>query len=182
MRDWNVVVTTHGKGYILTCELLEELDLGRFARTEFYNVIVMKVEDPQRLLDGVEVILKESPDLFSYGVSRIAPAQHVFDFQNPEEFESKAREIVLRWVPALAGKSFHVRLHRRGFKGRLSTPDEERFLDDALLGALKAADTPGSLAFDDPDAIIQIETVGNRAGMSLWSREELSRYPFLRVD
>jgi tRNA(Ser,Leu) C12 N-acetylase TAN1 len=75
-----------------------------------------------------------------------------------------------------------VRLHRRGFKGRLSTPEEERFLDDALLEALQAAGTPCSLSFDDPDAIIQIETVGNRAGLSLWTREDLARYPFLRVD
>jgi tRNA(Ser,Leu) C12 N-acetylase TAN1 len=89
---------------------------------------------------------------------------------------------VLAWAPALAGKSFHVRLHRRGFKGRLSTPEEERFFDDALLGALQSTGAPGSLAFDDPDAIIQIETVGNRAGISLWSREDLARYPFLKVD
>lgn len=82
----------------------------------------------------------------------------------------------------MAGKTFHVRLHRRGFKGQLSTPEEERFLDDTLLDALKRAGTPGSLAFDDPDAVIQIETVGNRAGISLWSREELGRFPFLRAD
>ena len=182
MRDWNVVITAHEKGYILTCELLEEIDLGPFARTDFYNVIVMRVDDPQQLLDRTEEVLRQSPSLFSYGISRVAPAQHVFDFLTPEEFEGKAREIVLTWVPALAGRSFHVRLHRRGFKGQLSTPEEERFLDDTLRGALQSAGTPGSLSFDDPDAIVQIETVGNRAGISLWSREELARYPFLRVD
>lgn len=182
MRDWNVVITAHEKGYILCCELLEELKLGRVAKTDFFNVIVMKADDPQRLLDRMEETLRRSPDVFSYAISRFAPAQHAFNFQSPEEFESKAREIVLTWVPALAGKSFHVRLHRRGFKGRLSTPDEERFLDDALLGALQDAGTPGSIAFDDPDAIILIETVGNRAGMSLWSRDDLARYPFLKVD
>ena len=182
MRDWNVVVTAYEKGYILTCELLEEVNLGPFAHTDFFNVIVLKVPDMQALLGRVEDILRQSPDLFTYGIARVAPAQQVFDFQSPEEFESKARDVVLSWVPALAGKSFHVRLHRRGFKGRLSTPKEERFLDEAVLSALQAAGTPGSLSFDDPDAIIQIETVGNRAGLSLWSREELARYPFLKVD
>lgn len=182
MHDWNVVITARDKGYNLTRELLEELKLGSFARTNFYNVIVMKVDDPQRLLDKMEELGKQSPDIYSYAISRIAPAQYAFNFQSPEEFESKAREIVVAWVSALAGKSFHVRLHRRGFKGRLSTQDEERFLDDTLLGALLSRGTPGSIEFDRPDAIIQIETVGNRAGMSLWSSENLSRYPFLKVD
>jgi tRNA(Ser,Leu) C12 N-acetylase TAN1 len=182
MHDWNVVVTAHDKGYTLTCELLEEIDLGPFVHTDFYNVIVMKAPDTQALMAKVEAIYRQIRDLFSYGIARVAPAQQLFDFQSPEEFESKAREVVLTWLPSLAGKSFHVRLHRRGFKGRLSTPEEERFLDDALLEALQAAGTPGSLSFDDPDAIIQIETVGNRAGLSLWTREDLARYPFLRVD
>jgi len=182
MRDWNVVVTAHEKGYILTREVLQEVNLGPFARTDYFNVIVMKVSDTQALLRKMEGILRRSPDLFTYGIARVAPARQVFNFQSPEEFENKARDIVLSWLPALAGKSFHVRLHRRGFKGRLSTPDEERFLDDALLGALQAAGTPGSLSFDDPDAIVQIETVGNRAGLSFWSRDDLARYPFLRVD
>ncbi len=38
------------------------------------------------------------------------------------------------------------------------------------------------LAFEDPDALVAIETVGQRAGVSVWTREELRRYPFIRVD
>jgi len=75
--------------------------------------------------------------------------------------------------------SFLVRLHRHGFKGRLSTPKEERFLDEALLDALDALGRPG---FADPDAILQIETIDGRAGVSLWRREDLRRYPFLGVS
>jgi tRNA(Ser,Leu) C12 N-acetylase TAN1 len=47
---------------------------------------------------------------------------------------------------------------------------------------LAAAGTPGSISFDDPDAIVAIESVGQRAGVSLWTREDLRRYPFLRLD
>ena len=82
----------------------------------------------------------------------------------------------------LKGKSFHVRLHRRGFKGTLSTPKEERFLDEALLDALEAEGAPGHIAFTDPDAILQIETIDGRAGLSLWQREDLQRYPFLGAE
>jgi hypothetical protein len=73
-------------------------------------------------------------------------------------------------------------MHRRGFKGVLSTPKEERFLDDVLLDALEAAGKPGRIGFEEPDAIVQIETVDGRAGLSLWSAAELRRYPFLGVS
>jgi tRNA(Ser,Leu) C12 N-acetylase TAN1 len=105
-----------------------------------------------------------------------------FDFQSPEEVEARAKEAALSLVPELAGKTFHVRFHRRGHKGQLSSAGEERFLGEALLGALTAASTPGRLGFDDPDAVLVVETVGNRGGLSLWGREDLKRYPFLRQD
>ena len=63
--------------------------------------------------------------------------------------------------------------------GPVSTPKEERFLDEALLDALDAEGAPGRIAFTDPDAILQIETIDGRAGISLWDREDLQRYPFL---
>jgi tRNA(Ser,Leu) C12 N-acetylase TAN1 len=37
------------------------------------------------------------------------------------------------------------------------------------------------VSFDNPDAIIAVETIGNQAGMSLWFREDLQRYPFLHI-
>ncbi len=70
----------------------------------------------------------------------------------------------------------------RGLKGVISTQPEERFLDGALLTALAEAGTPGRISFTDPDRVIQIETVDARAGMSLWTRDELCRFPFLGVD
>jgi hypothetical protein len=73
-------------------------------------------------------------------------------------------------------------MHRRGFKGRLSSPDEERFLDEVLLVALDEAGVPGRISFEAPDAIIAIETVGKRAGMSFWRRADLENYPFLGLD
>jgi hypothetical protein len=41
---------------------------------------------------------------------------------------------------------------------------------------------PGRITFADPDAILALETVDCRAGLSLWSREDLQRYPFLHLD
>ncbi len=95
---------------------------------------------------------------------------------------SKACSIKISSVSTTRVWKRHVRLYRRGFKGRLSSHDEERFLDDALLQALEAAGTPRRITFDDPDAVIDVETLGNWAGLSLWTRADLARYPFLKVD
>jgi tRNA(Ser,Leu) C12 N-acetylase TAN1 len=176
MRDWNVVVTTHRGQFGRAQQLLKEM--GNVGRTDYYNVLVMRVDDVEVLLERLEKELSIQPELAS-AVAHIRPAHHAFDFQTPAEFEARAREIVLRWVPELASKGFHVRLHRRGFKGRLSSPDEELFLDGALLEALADADTRGHLSYRDPDAVIAVDTVSNRAGMALWTRDALRRYAFL---
>jgi tRNA(Ser,Leu) C12 N-acetylase TAN1 len=179
MRDWNVVATAHEDGYKEVRKLLA--GFGPTGTTEFYNVLVMKVADPTVLLEELGEMVAESPGLMN-DLSRVVPAEEAFTFQSVAEFEDAACAIALRWVPRLAGQSFHVRLNRRGFKGRLSTQDEERFLDDVLLHRLSERGTPGRIDFEDPDAVIDIETVGGRAGMSLWTREELRRFPFLHVD
>jgi tRNA(Ser,Leu) C12 N-acetylase TAN1 len=88
----------------------------------------------------------------------------------------------LAFLPELAGKGFHVRINRHGFKGHLSSHEEERLLGAVLQEALAKAGTPGDVTFEDPDVILVVETLGNRAGLSLWSREDLRRYPALRLD
>ncbi len=115
-------------------------------------------------------------------VSRIAPLQASFDFSTPQEFKVKAHGIVQGWAARLSGSSFHVRMHRRGLKSELPSPEVERFLDDAVLSATAGLGRPSRIDFSDPDYVIDVETAGNRAGLSLWTRNELRRLPFLRVD
>jgi tRNA(Ser,Leu) C12 N-acetylase TAN1 len=179
MEDWNVVVTIRDGGFRKALRFLRRL--GPIDRTGLYNVLVMKPTDSQAFLEGLRQQWADDPSLASV-VSRVMPVTHTFKFATHEEFEARAREAVRNFVPALTGRSFHVRLHRRGQKGVLSTPGEERFLDEALLEFLQAAGSPGRIAFDDPDAVIVVETVGNRAGLAVWDREEIQRYPFLRPD
>jgi tRNA(Ser,Leu) C12 N-acetylase TAN1 len=178
MTDWNVVVSVHDRGYKRAHELLEPY--GRIHKTDYYNVLTMTVDDPAAFLERLAKLADIVPEVLGV-VSRAVPAQRSFIFQSAEEFEVKAREMALDWAPELAGKSFHVRLYRRGFKGRLSSHEEERFLDDVLLEALEVSGAPGRISFEDPDAVIDVETLGNWAGLSLWTREELKRYPFLKV-
>lgn len=179
MTEPNVVVSVHDRGYKRARELLAPY--GQVHKTDYYNVLAMTVEDPEAFLERLGKLTEVVPEVLD-AISRAVPAQTSFVFQSAEEFEAKARETALGWVPELAGKSFHVRFYRRGFKGRLSSHDEERFLDEALLEALEAAGTPGHITFEDPDAVIDVETLGNWAGLSLWTRADLARYPFLKVD
>ncbi len=38
------------------------------------------------------------------------------------------------------------------------------------------------ISFTDPDVVIAIDTVDDRAGIGLWTREELARHRLLRPD
>lgn len=179
MEDWNVVVTLREGDFADICRSLEEL--GSVARTDYYNVLAMKVEDLAAFPDAMQALAKAVPALED-SVARAVPSTHVFLFQSPGEFEAGAKEAVARWLPELAGKSFHVRMHRRGFKGRISSQHEEQFLDEYLLTALEARGSPGRISFDDPDVIVDLETIGQRVGLSLWTRAQRQRYPLLKLD
>lgn len=73
-------------------------------------------------------------------------------------------------------------MQRRGFKGRLSSLEEEKMPDEFLLELTKERGNPGHVTFEGPDVIIAVETVAHRAGLSLWTHEDLQRYPFVRVE
>ena len=179
VKDWNVVVSIYQDGFRRALRALEAL--GRVERSPYHNVLVMTVQDPMALLEAVERLTEQSPALYD-AISRVSPAICSFEFRSADEFQGKAKSIVLEWLPRLAGRSFHVRFHRRGPRHDLRTPDIERFLDDALLDALQEAGTPGRISFSGPDAVIAIDTIDDRAGISLWTREDLARHRLLRPD
>lgn len=177
--DWNVVATTYPGSYVEARRRLRRY--GDVWATEYFNVLLLSVADVTKLLEDLEEDTREDMTLLNL-VSRIVPSQHSFEFQSPQEFEEKACRAVDDMIPRLKDRSFHVRMHRRGFKGRLSSHAEEQFLDRHILSRLEQAHSSGRVTFDDPDAIISVETVGQRAGLSCWSREERARYPFLNMD
>jgi tRNA(Ser,Leu) C12 N-acetylase TAN1 len=180
MFDWNTVVTLHQeeRAFRRARGLLRPL--GEPKKTEFYNVLVMQVDSAAGFLRDFSAMCAAQPGILN-DISRAVPLTDVFDFATSEDFEAKARNVAISWAPRLRGSAFHVRLHRRGLKRTLKSPDEERFLDEALLSALAREGAPGRIRFEDPDFVIDIETVGQRAGMSLWSREDLEKYPFLKA-
>jgi len=179
MQEWNVVINLNEQARKQAYRKLEVF--GPMRKTGFFNVLLMQVDDPHAMLETMRQWIQEDPHSLFF-LSRIIPATRTFVFQSSEQFEARAKEVVLQWAPALAGKSFHVRMRRRGFKGKISSLEEEHFLDGLLIEATDKTGAPGRITFDDPDAIIAIETIGPWAGLSVWGREDLLRFPFIRLD
>jgi tRNA(Ser,Leu) C12 N-acetylase TAN1 len=75
-----------------------------------------------------------------------------------------------------------VRFHRRGPQYDLGTQETEHSLNEVVLDATMKLGTPSKLSFTDPDAVIAIDTIDDRAGLALWTRDDLSRHRLLRPD
>lgn len=179
MKDWNVVVSIYQDGFTRALRALQEF--GMAERSPYYNVIVMKADDPIMLLDNVERRTNENPALYD-AIARVAPAIRSFDFQSGEDFKECAKSIMFEWLPSLKGRLFHVRLHRRGPKLELGAHDAERYFNDEIIDATREAGMPARISFTDPDAVIVIDTIDDRAGLAMWTREDLARHRLLRPD
>ncbi|MFO7564607.1 MAG: THUMP domain-containing protein [Enhygromyxa sp.] len=173
--SWNVVVTLRG-GFARMRSLLGRW--GWVDRTGLYNVLAVEADDPRAFLDELHEAVRADPELLEL-IGHVAPASETFCFTSAEDFATQARAVAERWAERLAGRSFHVRMHRRGFKGQISGLQVEQVLDKALLEAAQARGTPARISFEDPDVVISIETIRGWAGMGLWTREDLERYPLL---
>jgi len=179
VKDWNVVISVYQDGFRQALHALKKL--GSVERSPYHNVLVMRVEDPTALLESIERKTEENTALYD-AISRVAPAMRTVEFHSVGEFREKLKAILLEWLPRLTGRSFHVRVHRRGDGYDLRTPDAERLFDDLLLDATAAAGAPCKISYTDPDAVIAIDTVDDRAGVGLWTREDLARHRLLRPD
>ncbi|KPK40339.1 MAG: hypothetical protein AMJ69_02590 [Gammaproteobacteria bacterium SG8_47] len=179
MRDWNVVATVHEGRFKAALQFLRTF--GQLSKTDYFNVLVMKVDDIDRFLAELNWELQAAPELGTI-LSRVIPTAVSFDFQEPAEFEAKVQQAVAPWLSQLAGARFHVRMHRRGFKGRLSSQHEEQFVDHFVTEQLREQGASATIDFADPDYIIDVETVGQRAGVALWTREQRLRYAYLKLD
>ncbi len=179
MKDWNLIVTIFQDGFRRAFRSLRAL--GSIERTPYHNVLAMKVDDPVKVLEAIELKTRDSTALYD-AISRVSPATQTFAFQSAEEFLEKTKSLLVEWSPRLAGRSFHVRLHRRGPKYDLGTQQTEHSLNEAVLDATTKLGTPGKLSFTDSDAVIAIDTIDDRAGVALWTRDDLSRHRLLRPD
>lgn len=180
MFDWNVVVSLRGTGSFKAARRYLK-SVARVDTTDYYNVLALKADDLELFLEAVKRDVALNPEL-GPALARVVPVSRTFVFQNPAEFEAQARQTAATFAPQLAGTAFYVRMHRRGFRGTLVSPEQERALDRLLAGYLAAVGTPGTVRFDDPDAVLVIETLGQWAGFGLITRALRERYPFVNPE
>lgn len=175
MLNWNVLVKVKEHNFSPAYLMLEKL--GKVYQSNFENILLVNVHSIPEFLADFDRQIKDSDalDLFE----RIVPITQTFDFQSAEEFETKAKEVVLNWTPMLAGKKFYVKMHRIGFKDRIDRHEEETFLNLVILQELEKLGNPGQIGGVDPDVVVVVETVTERAGMACWTREDLQNYPWL---
>ena len=178
VADWNVIVTLPEATFREARKFLRRW--GEVHRTGYFHVLTLTVEDVESFPAEVAKASKEKPGTLNI-LSHIIPAQRTFTFASAEEFEAKARDIAILWAPMLAGKSFHVRLHRRGFKGTLSTPKEERFLDETCSTRRRPwaplAGSPSPIPMRSCRSIPSMAAPGFRCGSAMI----FSAIPFLGV-
>jgi hypothetical protein len=179
VKDWNVIVTIYQQGFRRALHALQ--DIGPTERSSYHNVLVMKVDSPMAILEAIERLTDERPALYD-AIARVAPAMHTLQFRSTEAFKDGATSILLAWVPNLTGRTFHVRLHRRGPKLELRTQDAERFFNNTIVDATTKVGMPARISFADPDAELVIDTIDDRAGIAMWTREDLARHRLLRPD
>lgn len=176
MTDWNVVVSVRNRAYTQARRLLAQL--GEVGGTDYYNVLVLRVDDITQTMNVLRVWCETNPEILTW-LGHFLPMTVTFNFQSPAEFEAKGRQAARQWLGQLAGKRFHVRVERRGFRQRIDSADVERLLGAALIAALEQTGASAQVAFRDADAVLLVETVGQRAGLALWTRADIERYPFL---
>jgi hypothetical protein len=179
VRDWNVVVTLRGRSFRRPFRLLRRY--GWVERTGFFNVLLLAVPEVRAFLERLRGDLAAGSELGLY-LAHVYPVERTFACETAAEVTRRAEELAAEWAPRLAGQSFHVRLHRRGFKESLSSPEVERRLDGVILGRLADRGSAARVTFDDPDAILDVEVVGSQVGAALWKRDDLARFPFVRPD
>ena len=178
MSNWNMIATTAEGRYNQALAFL--VQFGTVKPTAYYNVVMLLVPDVPRLMAVLAEEWESQGGRLSL-LQRVVPMTHTFNFSDREGFARRSFEVALGWADRLSGKSFHTRMHRRGFKEQLSSVEEERFLNAVIVEATTRTGKSAGVAYDDPDAIIAVETVGSHAGMSLWFREDLRHYPFLNI-
>jgi tRNA(Ser,Leu) C12 N-acetylase TAN1 len=177
MTEWNVLATSlEGRRDAL---LLSLRRLGRFRPGGYRNVVIGLVEEPAEFLVRVREALA-ADGLLPTALAKVMPIEATMQIEAETAVETLAAAAE-PFLDRLAGGSFFVRLERRGLKGRLHSPTVEREIGDRVWRALEARGHAPRVDFADPDAVLVIETLGDRAGLTVVSRALRREHSFVKI-
>ena len=179
LKDWNVVAAVRESQFGPGKFNLDQI--GMVGETDFPDILVVRVADPQELLRDLESKLKQESNFFE-AIRMIRPVDRQFEFASPEGFRSRALETVLEHADPLRGKTFDVHVMLRGVTEELGPERLRSDLRAALQERLDEAGQNGAVDTDRPERIVSVEAVAKTAGITMWTDEQVDRYPFLALD
>jgi tRNA(Ser,Leu) C12 N-acetylase TAN1 len=175
---WNVLVTSlEGQRESLLGALRS---LARFRRGGFPNVLVATVDDPRAFLGVLEAACDRSP-MVRGAIGKAIPIDRTLRFAGPESFADDVVAVLETLVDRLAGRTFFVRIFRRGFRGTLDSTRLEGEIGARLVALLEARAQHPRVRFDNADVVVAIETLRDEAGIALLDRDLRAAHPLVRV-
>ena len=174
-RQWNTLLVLRERRL---AGLLQQLrELGSFRTSGYPRVLLGTVEGTAGAaagngdrIDRVVGFFEQNPGLAA-GLRRVVPVEAAPVFKRDDVTETLCTAMRDKG-PALAGRSFHVRAHLRGLKGRQETTAVEGALGEFLLERAEAGGRAATVTFSDPDVVVAVEVAGRRAGYAFFEREQ----------
>ncbi|MBC8293683.1 MAG: hypothetical protein H8E45_11030 [Proteobacteria bacterium] len=175
-RHWNTLLVLRERRL---AGLLNRLrPLGRFRTSGYPRVLLGTVGgngagDALASRDRIARVVdffEQNPDLAAE-LQRVVPVEASPLFERDDVTETLCMAMHDKGVE-LAGRSFHVRAHLRGLKGRQETTAVEGALGEFLLERAEAGGRAATVTFSDPDVVVAVEVAGRRAGYAFFEREQ----------
>ncbi len=151
--------------------------LARFRRGGFPNVLVATVDDPRGFLD----VLGAAPAALRASIGKVVPVDRALRFAGPDTFVDDVATGLAPWLDRLAGRTFFVRVFRRGFRGLIDSTRAEGEIGARLVAMLEARGERPKVSFRDPDVAIAIETLRDEAGVGFLDRALRAAHPLVHV-
>jgi tRNA(Ser,Leu) C12 N-acetylase TAN1 len=177
MEKWNILVTAQRRQERYVLRLLNKY--GEFRGSGYRDVILGCVADVPAFLETLESIRREAPQKLR-SLGQIVPLERNFQF-DVADFRDKVKEAVSPYIDQLENSRFFVRVVRRGHKGEISGMEAEKELDRFILESLENRGKRATVSIEEFEKMVLIETVENRAGIGLITKEMKEKYLFVKV-
>ncbi len=175
---WNVLVTSRQGGQRRLRNALRRL--VRLRLSGFRNVLIGHVDDLETLFTGIADLRERYPRVEEW-LGKVVPIERTFVLDASAALD-QLRQQTAPLLDRLEGRTFHVRLERRGHKGTINTHAAEKAVGEHLYAALEARGQRPVVQFNEPDAVVVVEIIGEVAGVGLVTRELRQRFPFVKID
>ena len=175
-RHWNTLLVLRERRLAGLLNCLRPR--GRFRTSGYPRVLLGMVDDKghdsapgngDRIARVVD-FFEQNPELAAE-LQRVVPVEASPLFERDDVTETLCVAMHDKGVE-LAGRSFHVRAHLRGLKGRQETTAVEGALGEFLLERAEAGGRAATVTFSDPDVVVAVEVAGRRAGYAFFEREQ----------